>query len=189
MGSATQSLSMPSAQLDLSEFENPRPGRSDGRSPPLIPSSPTHSSASLGDQQLHHDESLPNRSKRLKLPYRADVVLEGRRYKGRRVSRGEAGLEAETFELHDPVHVDNDRSASPESMSDDDCENSDAIQKLDEKRQDADRINAHRAERLKAEEQAVAARLAEAEKEEVARAHAVRKQKVRILQLFFRTMV
>lgn len=173
---------MPSVHLDLSEFENPRPSRSSQRPQSPRPASPLPSSSASDSSQHPHDDSSHTRPKKRKLPYRAAVVLEGRRYKGKRVSRRDADLEPEAFELPDPVSC-SDHDSSDNSISDGVLEVRDDLPGLDDAGQDEEQIISSRAERLKAEERAVASRLIEVEKREITRAHVVRKQKVRCLYM------
>lgn len=180
---------MGAIDLDLSEFENPAPTRPPALTVPLVLSARSPSSLSAGDEELT-DHAPPPRSKKRKLPYRADVVVEGRQYKGKRVSRGEAELDVEALGLHDA----NDGYADQEgrngfSADDDDEVRSDFSDLRDDMEEEEDieldaenagegRIVSSRAERLQAEEKTVAARLAQEEKKDIARARVVRKQKV-----------
>lgn len=164
--------------LDLSEFENPRPTRiSTSAEPPKAPSS--------DGEEFSREHAPPSRSKKRKLPYRADVVVEGRRYKGKRVSRGEADLDVEAIGLLDDSRSHENEpvedASSGEELEDDlshlpDGDHSDM--EVEDKEEDAAQVVSSRAERLEAEERAVAARIVEIEKKELIRARAVRKQKV-----------
>lgn len=182
----TDPCAMGAIGLDLSEFENPAPTRTPTLTVPPVLSARSPSPSAAEDENLKDHPPL-SRSRKRKLPYRADVVVEGRRYKGKRVSRGEAELDVEALGLRDESddyanQEERDDLSADEADSDlsdlrDDIEEEENIEVEAENERDR-RVVSGRAERLQAEEKAVAARLAQEEKKDIARALAVRKQKV-----------
>lgn len=191
---------MGTVEFDTSEFDDPAPNPL-GVLKPIPQGSPVNNESSEDHPEI--PQPPPGNARKRKLPYRADVALEGKRYDGRRVSRREADLDVETLGLlsdeeNDPaqdegsdldsVAADEDESRSLDSdevdkdgVEDGDDEGSELVGDDDDDSMEHVKGNRHMnaAQRLKAEERAVAARLAEAEEKERARAKAVKKQKVR----------
>lgn len=184
--------------LDSSEFEDPAPTGPASNKSVLL-----HDESSSFEEKKLAKPSLPaihtsSRPKKRKLPYRADVVLEGKRYRGRRVSRGDADLDVDTLGvLHDneggddvvgAASASDNSEGSPwgaeahaEIIHENDSDDVDSDEGDDNnsaRNSDGGGRETTASRRLKAEERAVAARLAQAEKKERARAQAVKKQKV-----------
>lgn len=193
--------------LDVSDLDDPAPAPS--TTPNVLFQSGPFPAQDDVKKPSFSASRLSKRPQKRKLPYRADVVLEGSRYKGRRVSRDDADMDVETIGLlngdEDQSDIENMQSTAERSGSDAlDSEDGDIVEEdrnnsdvdSDEvdgdEEEDDNEHDEHRwdeqvesegnetnaVSRLKAEERAVAARLAQAEEKERARAQAVKKQKV-----------
>lgn len=139
---------------------------------------------------------LPPSSKPLKrrLPYRADVVPDGRRYKGRRVSREAVGLDVETLGILDQSDQESDHEGSNElaeeedvspSKMNDDSDGADYPQRTTDGESEEDLLPSNegptldrRRKQLLDEERAIANRLAKEKTKNEVLAAAVRHQKV-----------
>lgn len=169
---------MPSTQFDVSEFEDPSPSPAFSAPSAPIPETP------LPNNKPDVEPPIKQPRKR-KLPFRADVSIDGRRYKGKRVSRGEVDLDAASLGLLEEEHEDQ-RDDLGKDLSSDDTED-DAVSDIvtdeggqEEKSGDAEDLvgKGERDTELEQEERIVAARLAEAEERDRLRAAAVKRQKV-----------
>lgn len=167
--------------VDLSVYEDPAP-KDDSRNLLTAPALP---------------EPIKFSRKR-KLPFRPDVAVEGRKYKGRRVSRSDAELDPDTLGLFDEEELSSDDGilergdGSPRTSPSEDVEISEyrdseseadslADDDLNSDRDESrasDDLRTKRDAQLEKEERLVAERLAKAEKKEAERASAVRRQRV-----------
>lgn len=169
-------------ELDLKEYEDPAP-KNLGSDLPGIGPTDVLDSAPLN---------------RKKLPFRADVKVKGKSYRGARSSRADLELDTETLGLLDDADVTG-RSDDSISVDDDLCDEDDDMQfdeddgdeegsKIDddysEIEDDLDDGSQNRAEELRADEQATVHRLLEAEKGDLQRARAVKKQRVSFILHF-----
>lgn len=167
---------MSSAEFDLSAFEDPAP-------------------SSLSKGQLEASLPVPKDTvpvPRQRLALKADIQLEGNKYKGRRVSRSDVELDHETLGLlndsdsgKEPNNGTSDASESELDESDDNRSvdngqsTSDDVFDISSIPDDASDVGQKRKKnQLETQERKVAKRLANAEAKEAIRAAAIRNQKV-----------
>lgn len=169
---------MRDTQFDISQFEDPSPSPVNPATEELIPTTPPFENGS---------ETKPptRRARKRKLPFRADITVDGKRYRGKRISRGEADLDVESLGLLEDKKQDHDENLA-EGLSSDGSE--DGVGGGDDvaiggqegegdETEDSDQAG-ERDEELVEEERAAAARLARAEERDHMRAAVVKKQKV-----------
>lgn len=169
---------MPSTQFDVSEFEDPSPSPTD-----TAPSAPIlERSLPNNEPQVEPPTKQPRKRK---LPFRADVSIDGKRYKGKRVSRGEIDLDAASLGLLEEERGDQTEGLAEGLTWDDSEDNAAADIAPDENEQEEEGKDAEdlakgdeRDAELEQEERIEAARLAEAGERDRLRAAAVKGQKV-----------
>lgn len=162
---------------DLAEFEDPAPQQANGI-----------------DEEPKNLKRNDSRATKNKLPFKADIELSSRKYKGERKSRSDVGLDTETLGILDETEdVERKEQSSADDIGDDSDMDDDVLLNDEDSESDEEvdsdipiepvggrgsngsRLNGAAHE----EERAVLDRLKLVEKEEEDQANGIRKQKVR----------
>lgn len=139
--------------------------------------------APASEGALALEDAVATEPTKRKLPFRGDLTLHAKKYKGRRVSRGEAELEPQDFGVTSDFEVEDVEGAGSSSDENEESEDEGSMSEAERSGEEGEEFERPalvlREDELKEEEAAVAKRLADAEAKEERRAVAVREQKVR----------
>lgn len=176
--------------IDLDALADPAPDV-------VKPNLPSLSKNSVSTEDTREGVTKKRPRKR-KLPYRADVIVNGKKYKGKRVTRDEADLDVNDLGIGSENDLVESEQEAETNKEDKDCpDDSDNEQgsQVDSSLEDSDEIVSDIEEEgqekgrgsqdktLKEEERAAAERLAEAEERDRNRAIAIKQQKVSLTTL------